>query len=134
MYVLKSTKKLTQFKEFAITPSQKDVANGVAPSNAFISPLKLKQLERKHGVSLLGGNTPSSSTVTTNNNISTAQWAAANGTTGAAANAPHFSKAVQLAATNATTPLESAAANGGAITTDTAAGQVSTGLMGEVEG
>ena len=95
MYVLKSTKKLTQFKEFAITPSQKDVANGIAPSNAFISPLKLKQLERKHGVSLLGGNTPS--TVTNN----TAQGGATNG---AAASAAHFSKAVQLATTNAAVP------------------------------
>ena len=64
MYVLKSTKKLTQFKEFAITPSAKDVAMGVAPSNAFISPMKLKQLEKKHGVSLLGNSVATPSTVT----------------------------------------------------------------------
>ena len=63
MYVLKSTKKLTQFKEFSITPSAKDVANGVTPSNAYISPLKLKQLERKHGVSLMGNNATTAAAV-----------------------------------------------------------------------
>ena len=54
MVVLKSTKKLTQFREFAITPSQKDGNVGLTTSSAFISPLKLKKLEKRHGVSLLG--------------------------------------------------------------------------------
>lgn len=58
MVILKSTKKLTQFREFAITPSGKE-SNTLSSSctNAFISPIKLRKLEKRHGVSLLGGNT-----------------------------------------------------------------------------
>jgi len=59
MFVLRSTKKLTQFREFAITPTGNQ--SGSCGGNAFISPLKLKKLEKKHGVSLLGKET------TTNN-------------------------------------------------------------------
>ena len=55
MYVLKSTKKLTTFKQFAITPSAKE-CTGFTSTSAFISPLKLKKLEKRHGVNLLGGN------------------------------------------------------------------------------
>eukprot|EP00354_Favella_ehrenbergii_P009984 CAMPEP_0170465928 /NCGR_PEP_ID=MMETSP0123-20130129/10085_1 /TAXON_ID=182087 /ORGANISM="Favella ehrenbergii, Strain Fehren 1" /LENGTH=76 /DNA_ID=CAMNT_0010731941 /DNA_START=648 /DNA_END=878 /DNA_ORIENTATION=+ len=53
MYVLKSTKKLTTFKEFAITPSAKDGSGKISRCSAFISPLKLKKLEKRHGVSLM---------------------------------------------------------------------------------
>ena len=56
MYVLKSTKKLTKFREFAITPSAKE--GGLGSSSAFISPLKLRKLEKRHGVTLLGGPDP----------------------------------------------------------------------------
>ena len=55
-HVLKSTKKLTSFREFAITPSAKDSSCGfMGGGSAFISPLKLKKLERRHGVTLLKG-------------------------------------------------------------------------------
>ena len=54
-HVLKSTKKLTSFREFAITPSAKDSNSGFTGGSAFISPLKLKKLERRHGVNLLNG-------------------------------------------------------------------------------
>ena len=48
MYVLKSTKKLTTFKEFAITPSRNDA--NFSTNSALISPFKLKKLEKRHGV------------------------------------------------------------------------------------
>lgn len=51
MYVMKSTKKLTEYQEFNITPSGKSVGG----SSYYISPCKLKKLEKKHGVRLLGG-------------------------------------------------------------------------------
>lgn len=54
MCVLRSTKKLTKFREFAITPASKD-APGYSSLSALISPHKLKKLERRHGVQLLGG-------------------------------------------------------------------------------
>ena len=55
MFVKRSTKKLTEFKEFAITPANKDTPGCTYVHQlAFISPLKLKQLERKHGVQLTG--------------------------------------------------------------------------------
>ena len=57
MYVLKSTKKLTKFREFAITPSAKE-GGGLGSASAFISPLKLRKLEKRHGVTLLGGPDP----------------------------------------------------------------------------
>ena len=51
MCVLKSTKKLTQFKEFAITPSIKECATGgFLRTSALISPVKLRKLEKLHGV------------------------------------------------------------------------------------
>ena len=52
--MLKSTKKLTTFKEFAITPSAKEGGSAMVRNAVFISPLKLKKLEKRHGVSLFG--------------------------------------------------------------------------------
>ena len=51
MFVLKSTKKLTMFKEFAITNTQKD--GSLSTTSAFISPFKLKRLGKRHGVQLI---------------------------------------------------------------------------------
>ena len=52
--MLKSTKKLTSFREFAITPSAKEGGSAMVRNAVFISPLKLKKLEKRHGVSLVG--------------------------------------------------------------------------------
>ena len=55
MYAKKSTKKLTHFEEFALTPSAKH-GGGSNTNKAFISPVKLKKLEKRHNVCLTGRN------------------------------------------------------------------------------
>ena len=52
MFPMKSTKKLTEFREFALTPSQSD------RMSAYLSPPRLRLLEQRYGISLLGEEDP----------------------------------------------------------------------------
>ena len=52
----RSTKKLTEFSEFALTPTIKERDGGpIFCANSMISPLRLAKLEKRHGISLRKG-------------------------------------------------------------------------------